>query len=136
VAQSLKGVRVLVVEDDFLVSLLFEDILTSVGCVVLGPVPRLADALDAAAKERCDVAVLDVNLAGERVYPVAAVLFRRDVPFIFVTGYGDDAIPHEYAGQLRLAKPFSAEQLSRALSSAIQRLPDRQSASPDWRRYR
>src|SRR5215469_9691180 len=98
-AQPLEGVRVLVVEDDFLVSLLFEDVLTSAGCVVLGPVPRLADALDAAAKEHCDVAVLDVNLAGEWVYPVAAVLVGKNVPIVFVTGYGSDTIPREYSGQ-------------------------------------
>jgi two-component SAPR family response regulator len=119
-AQSLEGVRVLVVEDDFLVSLLVEDVLKSAGCVVLGPVPRLADALDAAANTCCDVALLDINLGGKWVYPVAGVLFARGVPFIFVTGYGGDAIPHQYAGQPRIAKPFSAEQLSRAVSSAIE----------------
>jgi two-component SAPR family response regulator len=133
-AQSLEGVRVLVVEDDFLVSLLFEDVLTSAGCVVLGPVPRLADALDVAAKERCDVAVLDVNLGGEWVYPVAAVLFGRNVPFIFVTGYGHDAIPREYAEQPRIGKPFSAEQLSRALSRAMQTPLDHRSGSSLWHR--
>ena len=120
-ARLLEGVRVLVVEDDFLVSLFFEDVLQSAGCVVLGPVPRLADALDVAAKQHCDVAVLDVNLAGEWVYPVAAVLSGRNVPVIFVTGYGDDAMPHEYAGQPRIAKPFSAEQLSGAISSGLRR---------------
>src|SRR5262249_985069 len=120
-ARSLDGVRVLVVEDDFFVSLLFEDILTAAGCVVLGPVQRLADALDVAAKEECDVAVLDVNLAGERVYPVAAILSGKNVPVIFVTGYGYDAIPSEYAEQLRIAKPFSAKQLNGAISRAIGR---------------
>jgi two-component SAPR family response regulator len=136
-AQSLlDGVRVLVVEDDFLVSLLFEDLLRSAGCVVLGPVPRFADAVDAAAKVRCDVAVLDVDLAGERVYPVAAVLFGRNVPFIFVTGCGYDAIPPEFAGQPRIAKPFSAEQLSRALSKAVRTTRDDRPESPDSREYR
>jgi DNA-binding response OmpR family regulator len=120
-ARLLEGVRVLVVEDDYLVSLLLEDVLTSTGCVVLGPVPRLADALDVAAKEHCDVAVLDVNLAGESVYPVAAVLSERNVPLVFVTGYGYDAIPREYAGQPRIAKPFSAEQLSGAISRGLSR---------------
>jgi two-component SAPR family response regulator len=120
-ARSLAGIRVLVVEDDFLVSLLFDDILTSAGYTVLGPVPRLADALATAAKEGCDAAVLDVNLAGEWVYPVAAVLSGRNVPFIFVTGYGDGAIPPEYAGRPRLAKPFTADQLSRALAKVVER---------------
>jgi DNA-binding response OmpR family regulator len=83
VARSLEGLRVLVVEDDYLISLLFDDMLTSAGCVVVGPLPRLTDALEAAAKERCDAAVLDVNLGGERVYPVAKILAERHVPFIF-----------------------------------------------------
>ena len=126
----------LVVEDDFLVSLFFEDVLRSVGCVVLGPVPRLADALVAAAKEHCDVAVLDVNLAGESVYPVAAVLSERNVPLVFVTGYGYDAIPHEYAGQPRIAKPFSAAQLSGAISRAIRTPDDHRSGSSDLGGYR
>jgi len=71
---ALQGVKVLVVEDEYLVAALMEDMLESAGCVVAGPIPRLAQALDAASSEACDVAVLDVNLAGERVYPVADIL--------------------------------------------------------------
>ena len=119
-ARSLKGLRVLVVEDDYLISLLFDDMLTSAGCVVIGPLPRLTDALEAAAKENCDAAVLDVNLGGERVYPVAKILTARHVPFIFVTGYSGDALPHEYAQQPRIAKPFKAAQLLGALSNLIE----------------
>jgi two-component SAPR family response regulator len=116
-ARVLEGVRVLVVEDDFLVALLFEDVLASAGCTVLGPVPRLAAAVAAAAQELCDVAVLDINLAGDWVYPVAAVLAERNVPFLFVTGYC--AIPPEYAGRPCIAKPFTGEQLSRALVNLV-----------------
>jgi CheY-like chemotaxis protein len=117
-ARSLEGVRVLVVEDDFLVSLLLDDLLTAAGCKVLGPVARLAEALDAAAKERFDAAVLDINLAGEQVYPVADVLAGRRLPFVFVSGYGD-AIPHEYADHPKLGKPFTKEQLRRALAAVM-----------------
>jgi DNA-binding response OmpR family regulator len=120
VARSLKGLRVLVVEDDYLISLLFDDMLTTAGCVVVGPLPRLTDALEAAAKENCDAAVLDVNLGGERVYPVAKILAARHVPFIFVTGYSGDALPREYAEQPRIAKPFKAAQLLGALSNLIE----------------
>ena len=119
-ARSLEGLRVLVVEDDYLISLLFDDMLTSAGCVVVGPLPRLTDALEAAAKERCDAAVLDVNLGCERVYPVAKILAERHVPFIFVTGYSGDALPREYAEQPRIAKPFKAAQLLGALSNLIE----------------
>lgn len=119
-ARSLEGKRVLVVEDDYFVSLLFDDMLTSAGCVVLGPVPRLAEALDAAANETCDAAVLDVNLAGDPVYPVAKILYARKVPFLFVTGYSADAMPQEYAVQPRIGKPFKAEQLIGVLSDLLE----------------
>ncbi len=119
-ARSLKGLRVLVVEDDYLISMLFDDMLKSAGCVVVGPLPRLADALEAAVKESCDAAVLDVNLGGERVYPVAKILAQRHVPFVFVTGYSGDALPREYAEQPRIAKPFKAAQLLGALSNLIE----------------
>jgi hypothetical protein len=66
-----------------------------------------------------DAAVLDINLAGERVYPVAALLAKRNVPFMFVTGYGYDAIPREYSGQPRLVKPFTAAQLNSALAKLV-----------------
>ena len=119
-ARSLEGLRVLVVEDDYLISLLLDDMLTSAGCVVVGPLPRLTDALEASAKVSCDAAVLDVNLGGERVYPVAKILAERRVPFVFVTGYSGDALPREYAEQPRIAKPFKAAQLLGALSNLIE----------------
>jgi DNA-binding response OmpR family regulator len=124
VARSLEGLRVLVVEDDYLISLLLDDMLTSAGCVVVGPLPRLTDALEASAKENCDAAVLDVNLGGERVYPVAKILAERRVPFVFVTGYSGDVLPREYAEQPRIAKPFRAAQLLGALSNLIE-MPSR-----------
>jgi CheY-like chemotaxis protein len=74
---ALEGVRVLVVEDEFLVATLIEDMLTSAGCVVSGPIPRLAEALDAVDRGTFDAAVLDVNLGGDRVYSVADALSRQ-----------------------------------------------------------
>ena len=83
---ALEGIRVLVVEDEFLVATLIEDMLVAAGCVVAGPIPRLSKALDAVGSGTFDAAVLDVNLCGDRVYPVADALSRRNVPFVFVTG--------------------------------------------------
>jgi CheY-like chemotaxis protein len=119
--EALQGVKVLVVEDEYLVATLMEDILESAGCVVAGPIPRLAQALDAAISEAYDVAVLDVNLAGERVYPVADVLAQRNVPFVFVTGYG--VLPGEYANRPRLCKPFKMADLLDALSDIVKTAP-------------
>ena len=115
----LKGVRVLVVEDEYLVAILIEEILESAGCIVMGPIPRLREALDAAHHDDCDAAVLDVNLAGERINPVADALSERNVPFLFVTGYGASALPSEYAERPLLHKPFRMAELLGALSRVL-----------------
>ena len=116
---ALKGVRVLVVEDEYFVAILIEEILESAGCVVMGPLPRLLEALDAVDHEDYDVAVLDVNLAGERIDPVADALSERNVPFLFVTGYGASALPGEYAERPLLHKPFRMAELLGALSRVL-----------------
>jgi DNA-binding response OmpR family regulator len=117
--EALQGVKVLVVEDEYLVATLMEDMLESAGCVVAGPIPRLAQAVETASSEVCDVAVLDINLAGERVYPVADILAQRGVPFVFVTGYGVNALPPEYAKRPRICKPFRIAELLSTISSLV-----------------
>jgi CheY-like chemotaxis protein len=116
---ALEGLRVLVVEDEFLVATLIEDMLKSVGCVVSGPIPRLVEALDAVDRGTFDAAVLDVNLAGDRIDPVADVLSRRNVPFVFVTGYGTGGLPAMYADRPRLSKPFKMADLLDMLSNVV-----------------
>jgi DNA-binding response OmpR family regulator len=120
---SLEGVRVLLVEDEYLVASLIEEMLEIAGCIVTGPIPRLAQAVDAADRETCDAAVLDVNLAGERIYPVADILSRRNIPFVFVTGYG--VLPGEYANRPRLCKPFKMADLLGTLSDIVKTAPAR-----------
>ena len=116
---ALEGVRVLVVEDEYLVAALIEQILESAGCVVMGPVARVPEALDAVDHDDCDAAVLDVNLAGERINPVADALSERHVPFMFVTGYGVNALPRRYAERPHIGKPFRMAQLLGMLSSIL-----------------
>ena len=103
--------RILVVEDDFLVATLLVEILESVGWQVVGPVAQLATALDAAATENFDAAVLDVNLGDQTVYPVAEVLDARRVPFAFVTSYSREALPPLFCGRPHLGKPFAPREL-------------------------
>ena len=103
--------RILVVEDDFLVATLLAEILESAGWQVIGPVAHFPTALDAAASEGFDAAVLDVNLGGQTVYPVAEVLDARRVPFAFVTGCGREALPHLFCGRPHLGKPFAPGEL-------------------------
>jgi DNA-binding response OmpR family regulator len=117
----LQGVRVLVVEDEYLVATMIEKILESAGCIVLGPIPRLREALDAVDHDDYDAAVLDVNLAGERINPVVDVLSERNIPFLFVTGYGENSIPSEYAQRPRVCKPFRMAELIGALSKVVNR---------------
>jgi DNA-binding response OmpR family regulator len=116
---ALDGVRVLVVEDEYLVAALIEEVLQSAGCIVSGPISRLAEAMNAAGREACEIAVLDVNLAGERVFPVAEILSQRDIPFLFLTGYTTGVVPREYADRPRVCKPFRMADLLGALSSLL-----------------
>jgi CheY-like chemotaxis protein len=123
VTAMLEGLKILVVEDEFLIATLIEDILETSGCVVAGPVSRLAAAIDAAEREDCAAAVLDVNLAGQRTDPVAEILSRRNIPFLFVTGYASDGLPREHAGRPRLHKPFRIGELLRMLGELV-KAPD------------
>ena len=93
----LAGRRILLVEDELLVAMMLEDVLRPEGCVLLGPFPRVEPALKAAREKRLDAAVLDINLAGERVDPIAKALVERKIPFVFTTGYDRGMLPAGYA---------------------------------------
>ena len=113
--------RVLVVEDEYLVALLVEDMLQTLGYDVAEIAPNLVAATTAAEAGEFDVAILDVNLNGAMSNPVAEILMRRRIPFIFATGYGK-AGPHDtYAGAPSLQKPFEESDLSRALHQVMRR---------------
>lgn len=116
---ELVGLRALVVEDEGGVALLIEDMLEALGCKVAVSAASLPEALKAATAESFDFAVLDVNLNGEFVFPVAAILQRRQKPFLFSTGYGRIGIPPAYKDAIVLGKPFMAEELERKLRSML-----------------
>jgi CheY-like chemotaxis protein len=116
----LNGLRVLVVEDEAMVSMLLEDILGEFGCEVVGPAFSLQQATSLASSEPAlGAAILDVNLRGAPIYPVAAILAQRSVPFVFATGYGPEGLDESWRGRPKLQKPFSAEQVETALLTAI-----------------
>ena len=108
---DLSGLRILVVEDSLLIADVIAEALRDHGCAVVGPVPRLGQGLALANREQLDGALLDVNLAGERCFPIAAVLAMRGVPFAFLTGYGEAGIPPEFRDIARLSKPFNMARL-------------------------
>jgi CheY-like chemotaxis protein len=99
--------RVLVVEDEMLIGMLLEDMLTDLGHEVVAIVPRLKDAMAAVDRETYDLAILDVHLHGESAFPVADVLIAKGIPFVFATGYGERGLPENYRGRPVLQKPFA-----------------------------
>jgi CheY-like chemotaxis protein len=114
---SLSGRRILVVEDEFFVADDLVQALTRLGAEVLGPVATREEALDLLSTgERIDLAVLDINLEDESVFPVADTLVEQGVPFLFATGYDQTAIPAQYQQVPRWEKPFAPEALAQALS--------------------
>lgn len=116
---SLEGRRVLVVEDEFLVAMLLETALEDQQCSVVGPFGRLSAALDAAHEETVDLALLDVNLAGEKVFPVAERLAERGIPFLLLSGYGDHALPSDKAHWPVFMKPFKIAELVTKMESLL-----------------
>ncbi len=108
----------MVVEDEYLVATGLEITLQAAGYNVLEPIPSVAEALAVVADHPADLALLDVNVAGHRVYPVADALAKRQVPFIFLTGCNEGDLPDRFAGTPLLVKPFSPE----ALLGAIRRV--------------
>lgn len=117
-APDLRGVRVLVVEDSLLIAESIADLLEAAGASVVGPMGQIASGLAAAQEERLDGALLDVNLAGENVGPIAEALRARDIPFIFLTGYSDAAaLPPGFREVPRLVKPFQEHALTTAIAA-------------------
>ncbi len=93
------------VEDEVLVGLMLEQDLRSIGCTVTGPCTNLASGLDSLRNEEIDAAILDINLNGEMVYPLADELIARGIPFVFVSGYEAANLPDRLRALPRLAKP-------------------------------
>jgi PAS domain S-box-containing protein len=114
---DLAAVRVLVLEDEALVALEMQDMLNKVGAAVIGPFSDLGRAKEVASIEAIDLAVLDTNLNGEPVYPLAHELLSRGVPFVFVTGYNSGDVPAEFRSLPRIPKPFDSIVLLKALQS-------------------
>jgi CheY-like chemotaxis protein len=117
--QNLKGLRIFIVEDEFLVLMLIEDTLADIGCVVAGTAARLEEAIANAASLDFDLALVDVNLNGVRAYPLAEMLVNRGIPVLFVTGYGEFGVPDNFRRIPVLSKPFQQRDLERALAKAL-----------------
>jgi DNA-binding NtrC family response regulator len=113
------GLRVLIVEDEMIVAWALADMLTRIGCVVVGRAARVNQALAMIAAEAIDVALLDINLNGEKCFPVADALAKLAVPFVFSTAYHNENLPDAYQCAPMLQKPFDASTLANMLAKLL-----------------
>lgn len=118
---STSKARLLLVEDEAVVGMFMEELLGDLGFEPTGPIASLKEALAAAKRERFDGAVLDMNLKGELVYPLAELLRTQNVPFIFVTGYSKMGVDDRFSGVPIVQKPVTSEALAEVLFSKFGR---------------
>jgi two-component SAPR family response regulator len=111
--------RILVIEDEMLIGMLLEDMLADLGHSVAGIISRVDDAMVAVKKDDFDIAILDVHLNGQAVFPVADLLVDMNKPFVFATGYGERGLPDSYRGRPVLQKPFAKDDLERVLKAMV-----------------
>jgi CheY-like chemotaxis protein len=113
------GKRILIVEDELMIRMLLEDMLVELGYTIAAEATRLDEALTAAQAGNFDIAILDVNLNGKSIEPVAELLATRGTPFIFATGYGEQGLPEAYRNRPTLKKPFQMDGLHRMIEQAL-----------------
>jgi CheY-like chemotaxis protein len=113
--------RILVVEDELMIRMLLEDMLGELGYTVAAEAARIEEALEAAKNADFDIAILDVNLNGQPISPVADALVARGMPFVFATGYGERGLPEPYRDRPTLKKPFQMDGLKQMLQIALDR---------------
>src|SRR3954465_1177630 len=116
---SLRGRRLLIVEDEYFLAEDLSDYFQQLGAEVIGPVGSVSEALKLLSLAEVHGAILDINLRGERVYPVADALRQRRVPFVFASGYGGETEPAAYADVPRCIKPVDFAVLAKIVSEHI-----------------
>ncbi|WP_243369272.1 response regulator [Microvirga solisilvae] len=120
VQESLARCRVLVVEDEYFMADDIAKALEKLGAEVIGPIPETDNALALlSSDERIDAAILDINLRGKEIFPVADALIARRIPVVFATGYDASSVPPAYAAIPRWEKPFNPDVLAQALPGIV-----------------
>ena len=115
------GLRVFIVDDEALVAMLLEDMIGDLGCISVGVASRVAQALDLLADPAfaLDVALLDVNVAGESIVPVAQAALERGAAIVFATGYGESGLPKGFRDRPTLQKPFGLNEVAACLKACV-----------------
>ena len=116
------ALRVLILEDEFIVAMYLEDLLVELGHQVVQSFARMDEAFGFASHSEFDFGVLDINLGGEKTFPVAEILRRRGIPFVFATGYGAAGLSDDFHGQPTLQKPYDQASLARVIAEARDRV--------------
>src|SRR3954466_12458398 len=116
-APPLSGRRILVIEDSPVVAPFTVDILSDLGCEVVGPAPNMALARELVDDGDFDAALLDVHIRGERVFPLCELLAAKGVPFVLTSGYADWTMPEKWDDRPRLQKPYTIDQVEEALGA-------------------
>ena len=111
--------RVLIVEDELMIRMLLEGMLTDLGHTVAAEAGSIEEAMALAKDADFDIAVLDVNLNGQPITPVVEVLVQRGLPFVFASGYGQRGVPEPYRSSPTLQKPFQVDALAQAINAAV-----------------
>jgi two-component SAPR family response regulator len=130
---TLAQLSVMIVEDDPIEALAVEDIVTRIGCREIHCTSRLADALELVSTLQADLGILDINLAGELVFPLAEKLEQLGMPFLLVTAYSDSAIPEKWLAKV-IRKPFDPAELEFLLRKLAERTVSRGSRTDSPRR--
>ena len=113
------GGSVFLVEDEVMIRMMVADMLEELGYTVAAESGEIDEAIRLAESTEFDLAILDVNVNGKFISPVAEVIKARNRPFIFATGYGMQGLPEEYRGQPALQKPFQMETLARMIENTL-----------------
>jgi DNA-binding NtrC family response regulator len=115
-----RQVSVFLVEDETLIRMMIAGMAEELGHTVVAEAGNINDALTLARTANFEIAVLDINVAGERIEPVAEIVAGRDLPFIFASGYGTAGAPQKFRDRPILQKPFSIERFGKAIEEVFQ----------------